>query len=169
MFGHFGIGQRFGAAADEIAIKFDARQRRRFAASRDQNVLGFQLRRTLLVINNDPPRTLNASKTCISRNFVLLEERIDAASQCGDHLVLALEHGGEINFDISDSNTMRREFVLGLRKSLARFEQRLTRNTADAEACAAERRLLFDASDVQAELRGADGGGVPTGSCADND
>jgi hypothetical protein len=52
---------------------------------------------------------------------------------------------------------------------MARFEQRLARNAADAQAGAAEHLFLFDAGDVQAELGRANGGDVTAGTCADDD
>ncbi len=49
------------------------------------------------------------------------------------------------------------------------LEQRLGRNAAPQQAGAAERLLLFDDGDLQAELRGADGRHVAAGAGADDD
>ena len=49
------------------------------------------------------------------------------------------------------------------------LEQRLGRNAAPDQARAAERLLLLDDGDLQAELRGADGGDVAAGAGADHD
>ena len=49
------------------------------------------------------------------------------------------------------------------------LEQRLGRNAAPQQAGAAERLLLLDDGDLQAELRGADGRDVAAGAGADHD
>ena len=49
------------------------------------------------------------------------------------------------------------------------LEQRLGRDAAPQQTGPAERFLLLDDRDVQAELRGADGGDVAAGAGADDD
>src|SRR5262249_57649777 len=66
-------------------------------------------------------------------------------------------------------NAMLGEILFGSPEELARFQESLTRNAADAEARSTEILLLFHAADIQAQLRGADGSHVSSRTGADDD
>ena len=99
----------------------------------------------------------------VPRHLVLLEEHLHAAREVGDDLVLPLQHHGKVQGDTLYLYTVRGEGGLRLVVALTRFQERLARNAADAEAGASQRRLLLHAGDVHAELRRADGADVSAG------
>src|SRR5262249_28958955 len=60
------------------------------------------------------------------------------------------------------------EGLVGFLERVGRLHPGLGRNAPDAEARAAELRLLLDADRLGAELRGADRGGVPARAAAED-
>ena len=92
----------------------------------------------------------------IARDLVLLEQARDALREPADDAFFALEHALQIQLDAADLDPKIAERMRGFVEALARFEQRLARDAADPQACAAERCLGVDARGVQAELRRAD-------------
>src|SRR6185503_12147407 len=78
-------------------------------------------------------------------------------------------HRRQVELDAGDLDAVGGEALLRLREGLARVEERLARDAADAEARAAERGRLLDDGDAHAELRGADGARVAAGAAADDD
>ena len=103
-------------------------------------------------------------------DLVLLEQELDALGQAGDDAVLARLHLGHVDADRGAAE--RDAPVLRVLDDLQRvrvLEQRLGRNAAPQQAGAAERLLLLDDGDLQAELRGADRGDVAAGAGADHD
>ena len=51
---------------------------------------------------------------------------------------------------------------------LGGVQQRLGRNAADVEADAAQHRPAFDQRDLEAEIGGAERGGIAAGTCAEH-
>src|SRR5207249_4813702 len=88
-----------------------------------------------------------------------------------DDLVLALEHGAEVEFDLGQLDAEPGGVVAGLGVELAGVEQGLAGDAADVQAGAAERlaRPLLDAGYLLAELGGADGRDVAARPGPDHD
>src|SRR5262249_10420164 len=63
---------------------------------------------------------------------------------------------------------MMREIFFCPPEELARFQERLTRNAADAQAGSTEILLLLNAGDIQAQLRGTDSSHVSSRTGADD-
>ena len=98
---------------------------------------------------------------------VRLEERGDAAG----HLLRRPPafHSfarGEVELRLGDGDAELAERVARLVEEVRRLHPGLRRDAPDAEARAAELRLLLDADDLRAELRRADRGGVPARAAA---
>ncbi len=109
-----------------------------------------------------PQATGEPSVTGVTGYLVLLEQRRHTAGESGNDFFFALEHRCQVKLNIANLDAVRGQFVLGRIKPFTRFQQRFARNTADAQAGAAERRFLLDHPDVQAQLRGADRGDITT-------
>ena len=109
------------------------------------------------------------------RDLVLLEQVQDAVVVLLDHRVLAADQRVELQADALDFDAVLGEVVVGLLVVFGRLQQRLGRDAADVGAGAAGSRAALailpgvDAGDRHAELRGADGGDVAAGACADHD
>ena len=85
---------------------------------------------------------------------------------CLDDAGLPRVRRGEVEPRLADLDAELREALLGLLQRERGLHPRLRRDAADAQAGAAELRLLLDARDLRAELRGADRGGVAAGASA---
>ena len=77
-------------------------------------------------------------------DFISLQQHIDATCERIDDLLFSLEHGCQIKTDSTGGNAVFREVSFGLSVKMARLEQRLAWDTANAEASAAEFRVLVD-------------------------
>ena len=168
-FGHLVVGEGLGAGADAVAVDLDAGQRGGLAAGGDDDVLGGDLDGAVFGFDDRAAGADEAGRAEVARDLVLLEEAVDAAGERIDDFVLAGEHRGEVEADVAGVDAVLGERVLGFGVALARFEQGLAGDAADAEAGAAEAVFFFDAGDVLAELRGADRGDVSAGSAADDE
>ncbi len=110
-----------------------------------------------------------------SHHAVRLEQRRDAAGHGLDHGSAALLHGREVELEVADLDAVDAELLLGALIEFRGFEQRLGRNAAGVETGAAERKTavgvlpFVDAGHLQLVLRGANGGGIPGRSRADDD
>ena len=106
-------------------------------------------------------------------DLVLLEQELDALGQAGDDPVLARLHLRHVDADRPAWPSADRDApLLRVLDDLQRvrvLEQRLGRNAAPEQAGAAERLLLLDDGDLEAELRGADRRDVAAGAGADHD
>jgi hypothetical protein len=102
---------------------------------------------------------------------VFLEQERDPAGQFLDHLVLAGEHGGEVEPDPADRDPVGLQFVQGGLVQLGRVEQGLARDAPDVQACPAKGLPgpLLDARHLHLELRGPDRGRVPTRPTTNHD
>ncbi len=96
-------------------------------------------------------------------DLVFLEEHLDAAGEARDHLVFARVHGGHVDRHGGAVNAGESPFLRRLRdlQRVRVFQQRLGGNAAPDQAGAAERFLLLDHRDLEAQLRGANGGHIP--------
>src|SRR5205807_9013353 len=92
---------------------------------------------------------------------VRLEEPGDAGRHLLDDAFLPRVRRGEVERRLADVHAELREALLGPLERERGLHPRFRRDAPDAEARAAELRLHLDAGDLRAELRGADGGGVP--------
>ena len=103
-------------------------------------------------------------------DLVFLEEHLDAAGQAGDHLVLARVHGGHVDRHGGAVDAGQPPFLRRLRdlQRVRVLEQCLGGNAAPDQAGAAERLLLLDHRDLEAQLRGANGGDIPAGPRANH-
>jgi hypothetical protein len=102
-------------------------------------------------------------------DLVLAEEELDALGEGGDHLVLP--RLDLLHVDPGARAVDRQPPLLRALRDFQRvgvLEQRLCRNAAPDEARAAQRLLLLDDRDAQAQLGGADGRRVTTGAGADH-
>ena len=170
MFGHRFKGERLGRSDDGRAVDGQARQGGRLAARRQQDRVGLQRGRLAVgALDLDLARGNELGGAVDGGDAVLLEQPGDAAGEVLDDLVLALEHGAEVEFDLGQLDAELGGVVLGLGVELAGVEQGLAGDAADVEAGAAERGALLDAGDLLAELGGADGGDVAAGTGPDDD
>ena len=96
-------------------------------------------------------------------DLALLREHRQAADQLADDLVLPLEQLGQLDFRRTEIDAMRAhlaDFV----DDLGGMQQRLGGNAAHVEADAAQHGPAFDQRDLEAEIRGAERGGVAAGT-----
>ena len=101
-------------------------------------------------------------------HVVFLHQEGDAAGQLRHGLVLALEHGGQVQFDLADEHAVAGRFLLGKREVVTGVEQRLAGDAADVQAGAAEGLAAFDEGSFQAELRAANRRDVAARAAADD-
>jgi hypothetical protein len=170
-------GERAGVVADQLVVDGDAVEVARARAGGDDDVLG----RHDLAGDVDLPAVLAAADELAvagqQRDLVLLEQALDATGELGDDVVLALDHGLDVDGDVARRDAVHDEAVAGVVEVLGGLQQRLGGDAADVEAGAAEAHfalrvvvgLGFAAGGVEAELRGADGGDVAAGAAADDE
>ncbi len=103
-------------------------------------------------------------------DLVLLEQELDAAGQFLDRGSLFALQRGEIELDLTglDPELCQRA-MRGLVEQLRAMQQRLGGNAAQIEASPAQRLARLGAGDLEAQLRGADGGDIAAGSGADDE
>jgi hypothetical protein len=75
---------------------------------------------------------------------------------------------GEVELRLADVDTELRKVLFRLLERECGLHPGLRRDAADAQTGAAKLRLLLDARDLRAQLRGADGGGVSAGASSEN-
>jgi hypothetical protein len=174
---HFSQVHRFVARNDAPAIDLDPRHASRRRPGRDDDLLpGAQRLRVALedvhaAAAGEPRRPFDP------RDLVLLEQILDPLGQTADDLVLARVDLRHVDADRNLLRAGRRPSdgdaplpgVLDDLHGVGVLEERLGRNAADQQAGAAERLLLLDDGDAEAELGGADGRDVAAGSGADHD
>ena len=105
----------------------------------------------------------------IARDFVLLEQRLNAAGEGAHDVGFALHHGVEVELDPFDLDAVALQLMAGFLIEFARFEQCLAGNATDAHASAAKQWIAFDTRHVKAQLRGADGSRIATGATANDE
>src|SRR5271154_4177364 len=99
---------------------------------------------------------------------MLAEQIFDAADVLRHRLRLVRHHRGEVQRHVAALAAEPVQACLGLVIDLGGIEQRLRRDTSDVEACAAERRALLDAGDLEAQLTRTNGAGIAGGPTADD-
>src|SRR5262245_28981413 len=141
----------------------------RLASRGDKNEPALEIDCPLSRIDQNPSGLDNPARSRIARNLVLAKERLDTFGKNFYRFFLASHDRGKIELEILGANAMLGEILLGSPEDLARFQERLTRNAADAQAGSAEFLLPFHASNVQPQLRRADGGHVSSRTAANDD
>jgi hypothetical protein len=91
-----------------------------------------------------------------------LAKRGEAAGELLDHLVLARAHLVQVDLRWREGDA-HDAHGLGLFDDGRGVQQRLGRDAADIETDAAEGRIALDQDHAQAEVGGAEGGGVAAG------
>ncbi len=167
--GHLRIRERFGAGADAVAIGLDPRQSGHRRAGGDHDVLGLELLVTVGAVYRDLAGGGDLAATQVAGDLVLLQQEGDAVGVGFHYPFLALEHDREIQADPFDVHAVLGEVVVGVEVALARLEQRLAGDAADAHAGATESVFSLHTGDIEAELRRADGSDVASGAGADDD
>src|SRR6185437_6557293 len=120
-------------------------------------------------LDGDFALALQPSGPDVGRDFIFLEQEGDAIGQPLNDAIFAGEHGGEIEAQLTDLDTVLVEVRFGLSIQFARVEQRLAGNAADVETGAAQGGTLLDAGDAHAQLRRANGGHITTRPRANHD
>ncbi len=160
---------------DQLLVRLDAGEHARPRAGREDDVLGLiragperPFRRLGLGgIHGDPAGRLERGLAPDHRDLVLPEQEGDALGQPLGDAARAFDHGGGIVGDLLG----REPELLGVRhqvEHVGRAQQRLGRDAAPVGADAAD-EVALDHRDLEAELRGADGGDVAAGAGADDD
>src|SRR6516165_9028858 len=168
-FRHGGKRQGAGRGDNGLFVNFDAGQLGDIGARRDDDILRLQnLRRTILYRDLDFPRRDDCPEADERIDLVLFEQERDAIHIGGNGLVLMLHEGGHIELRPGRYDAESREVMLGLLEFFRSIEQGLGRNAANIEAGAAIGLALFDNSDFQAELGGADGADIPARAGSDD-
>ena len=167
--GDFGVLQRFGAGADDLAVDLDAAKVRRLASSGDDDVLGLNLalfaarRRHLNPIGRE-----QLSVAAKDLDLVLAHQPIHALSERFDDLRFPSHHRGEVGPHAVELDAVLGELRFGGVINLARFEQRFAGNAADAKTRAAEQRFLFDDRRLQPQLGAANRRDISAGAGPDD-
>jgi hypothetical protein len=171
----------FGTAASDSApvevydlllIDLDARQRRRFRAGGDDDVLrGQRGLRAVRPGHRDLAGPGDGARALHPVDLVLLEQELDALGQLTDALGLLGQHLLQVQLrrdvDADPGEILRRQL-----EQLRGVQQRLGRHAADVQAGAAQGRAAVDplvhAGDLQAQLARPDRGVVAAGSASDD-
>ncbi len=162
--------KRLGAADDGLAVKRHARQVDRHAAGRDHDVIGGDHGRFAFVGPNPHFAWLgDGAEAGKSRDLVALHERAHPASEGFHDLVLAREHGREVEADFVEHDAVLGGFFFREDEMVARSEERLARDATDVETGATELRVFFDNGGFESELGGANRADVAAGAGADDD
>jgi hypothetical protein len=134
-----------------------------------------RLLRTIMRGDFDLTPRQQLAPTGKGRDLVALEQHRDAAGELLHDLVLATDHGADVDLGVVGRDAVRREAVRQVVELLGRIQHRLGRNAADVQAGAAERRLAvladegIDAGRLQTQLRRADRRDIPAGTAANDD
>jgi hypothetical protein len=115
----------------------------------------------------DPGRTGERAPPVDLGDLVLLHEEVDALDDAGAHVAAALVGRPERHRGVALDAELGL-LVLQRVSELGVLQQRLGRDAADVEADPAPVLVLHD-GDLLAELGGADGGDVPTGTGAEDE
>ena len=168
------VGQVDGFVAEDdlLAVDLDAGHAARRRAGGDDDFLGRGQGLLGAVVQRDFDALLagQARGALDPVDLVLLEEHLDAAGEARHHLVLAGVHGHHVDADAGAVDAGEAPFLGALRhlQRVRVFEQRLGGNAAPDQAGAAERLLLLDHRDLEAQLRGANGRHVTAGPRANH-
>ena len=101
-------------------------------------------------------------------DFARFDQLGDAADEFLDDGVLLFHQRREVEFDPGQLDPAFGGVVPGPGVAFAEREERLGRNAADIEAGSAKGGAFFDQRDLEAELGGAKGAHITTGTGADD-
>ena len=147
-------------------VNFNAGQRRYRGASGDQDVGG----RHVFARNGNSMGILERGRALQPIDLVLLEQELDPAGQILDRRGLLALHNAQIELNLAGLDPELGECAAsGLLEQLRAMQQRLGRDAADIEACAAKRLARFGAGDFQVGLGSTDRGDIAAGACADDE
>src|SRR5947207_784342 len=138
------VRKGLGAGPDPASIQSDARKDCWLAARGNDDVFSGKLNLFRGRADQDPGFACEARSAGVASDFVLLEKRINALCQSAHNLILAPQHRWQIEFDLRQFDAVLDKFFLCLQEKFARFEQRLARDTSDAQARSAQGWLLLD-------------------------
>ena len=147
----------------------DAGQLGGHAPRRDEDPARREADRALFVLDDDLTSARDPPVPRVTRDLVLAEESVDSPREGPHCLVLALQHGAQVQGHGLEPDTVRPDAILASGVQLARLEERLARDAAHAQAGPTESGLALDTGDVQPELGGPDCGDVAAGTGADHD
>ncbi len=153
---------------DPLAVEIEAGKRGGLRAGRDQDARALE-KPGVGAVDLDASGRGDPRAPGQARDPVLFEEALHAVGEALHDPVLPGHHRAEVHGDVARPDAVRAEVVARRPVELARVEQGLRGDAADAQARAAERRLLVDAGHAHAELGRADGGDVAAGAGADHD
>ena len=168
VFGDAGVGEGFCARADAVSVGSHAGNESDFAAGGEDDVFGREKEFPGLLLYGDLVGSGELAGAEKAGNPGPFEEGVDPFGESADDLLLASEHGGEIELDLVEFDSVGGEIVLGLMEEVARFEHGLAGDAADAEAGAAEDGFLFHAGGFEAVLSGFKSGDIASRPTADN-
>src|SRR5581483_1927311 len=151
----------------DAARRVEARDRRanRERAGGDDRLLEGD---ALAALDPDRVRVGEAADAFHPLDAVRLEERGDARGHLLDDGRLPRVRLREVELRTRDVDAELREVLLRLLERERGLHPGLRRDAADAEAGAAQLRLLLDAGDLRAELCGADRRRIPAGASSQN-
>jgi hypothetical protein len=165
---HLGQGQRIGGVHDARVAPREVGQLHRLRTGGDDALLEAQQLHLAvragdlqLVRGDEPGLALHGA------HLALPGHAGQAAGQLADHLLLVGAQPVQVDLRLAELHAE----VAGVRSLLddrGRVQQRLGRDAADVEAHAAQGRIALDQHGVQAQVRGAEGGGVAAGAGADH-
>src|SRR5690606_2668952 len=154
-----GIGEGLGAGPHPVAVELHPGELSDAAAGGDDDVLRLEGRR-VFPLDDDFSGTVKAAGAEEAGDARPFQERFGSAGESLDRLVLAGEHGGQVEFDLLHLDPVVVESVLKLMVKMARFEHQLAGDASDSQAGAADRRLFLDTGGLQSQLGGPDGGDI---------
>ena len=159
--------KRFGAADDCFAVKLRKRQFDRRAASRDDDVFGFNLLSRACGIRRFD-RNFSGRGYCAEaferRHLVGLHQRSHAARKRFHDLLLSLLHLIKIDIHVADDDAVFLGFLFCKHQMIARGQERFARNAAHVQTSTAEILVLLDHGGFEAELSCANRRDIPARS-----
>ena len=166
---HFGKTERFGAADDDFAVKFHARQFHRNAARGDDDIFRFDLlRRSLVRLNGNFAGGGDRARALKGADLVQLHQAAHAGGELLHDFVFALEHDRQVEFHLVELDAVLGRFLFREGEVIARREERFARDAADVQTGAAELLVFLDDGCAETELSGANRGDITAGAGADD-
>ena len=158
--------RRGTSVCGEQAGRVDAARR---VEARDRRPHGYEPVATMALLNVTSSRALDGDRGRAREpagaldplDAVRLEEAGDAAGHLLDDAVLPGGRLPEVELRLGDADAELRERLAGVVERVRGLHPGLGRDAPDAQAGAAELRLLLDADDLAPELGGANRCGVP--------
>src|SRR6188472_2106037 len=159
------LREQSGRVDDARRVEAFDRRAQRVRAGRDDRLLECDV---LGAVDRERVRVLEAAGALDPLNPVRLEEARDAVRHLLRDAILPRVGGCEVEGGRADLDAELAERLLRFLDRVGGLHPGFRRDAADAEARAAELRLLLDANGVRAQLRGADRRGVAAGAASEN-